>query len=42
MVYDNLLGVILNKADLEAMRNYSPQNGDQYKNSYYERYGFED
>jgi succinoglycan biosynthesis transport protein ExoP len=42
LVYDNLLGVILNKADLEAMRNYSRNAGDQYKNRYHERYGFED
>jgi succinoglycan biosynthesis transport protein ExoP len=42
LVYENLLGVILNKADLEAMRNYSRNAGDGYKNEYLERYGFED
>jgi succinoglycan biosynthesis transport protein ExoP len=42
LVYENLLGVILNKADLEAMRNYSRNAGDGYKNEYHERYGFED
>ena len=42
LVYENLLGVILNKADLEAMRNYSRNAGDHYKNRYHERYGFED
>jgi succinoglycan biosynthesis transport protein ExoP len=42
MVYENLLGVVLNKADLESMHNYSRGAGDQYKNSYYERYGLED
>jgi succinoglycan biosynthesis transport protein ExoP len=42
MVYENLLGVVLNKANLEAMRNYSRGATDQYKNSYYERYGLED
>jgi polysaccharide biosynthesis transport protein len=42
LVYENLLGVILNKADLEAMRNYSRGADDRYKNRYHERYGFED
>jgi succinoglycan biosynthesis transport protein ExoP len=41
-VYDNLMGVILNKADLDVMRNYSRNAQDPYKNKYYERYGFED
>jgi polysaccharide biosynthesis transport protein len=42
LVYENLLGVILNKADLEAMRNYSRGASDHYKSRYHERYGFED
>jgi polysaccharide biosynthesis transport protein len=42
MVYENLLGVVLNKADLEAMRNYSRNAHDDYKSKYYERYGLED
>ncbi|MCK1404945.1 polysaccharide biosynthesis tyrosine autokinase [Bradyrhizobium sp. 76] len=42
LVYDNLMGVVLNKADLEVMRNYSRNAQDNYKTSYYERYGFED
>jgi succinoglycan biosynthesis transport protein ExoP len=42
LVYENLLGVILNKADLEVMRNYSRNAGDGYSNQYHERYGFED
>jgi polysaccharide biosynthesis transport protein len=42
LVYDNLLGVILNKADIEAMRNYSRGAADSYDNKYYERYGFEE
>jgi succinoglycan biosynthesis transport protein ExoP len=42
MVHENLLGVVLNKADLEAMRNYSRNGHDNYQNKYYERYGFED
>jgi succinoglycan biosynthesis transport protein ExoP len=43
MIYENLLGVVLNKADLDVMRNYSRSAADDsYKNQYYERYGFED
>jgi succinoglycan biosynthesis transport protein ExoP len=42
LVYDNLMGVILNKADLDVMRNYSRNAQDQYKGQYHERYGFED
>jgi succinoglycan biosynthesis transport protein ExoP len=42
MVYDNLMGVILNKADLDVMRNYSRGASEQYQNKYYERYGVED
>ena len=42
MVYENLLGIVLNKADLDALRNYTRGAKDQYKNSYYERYGLED
>ena len=41
-VYEKLLGVILNKADLETMRNYSGDGDAGYKNRYYERYGFDD
>jgi hypothetical protein len=37
-----LLGVLLNKANLETMRNYSRGTGDHYKSRYHERYGFED
>jgi succinoglycan biosynthesis transport protein ExoP len=42
LVYESLLGVILNKADLEAMRNYTRNAGEQYKKAYYERYGLGD
>jgi succinoglycan biosynthesis transport protein ExoP len=42
MVYDNLMGVVLNKVDMDTMRNYSRSAGERYKSSYYERYGFED
>ena len=41
LVYENLLGVILNKADLETMGNYSRNAGGSYNNEYHERYGFE-
>jgi succinoglycan biosynthesis transport protein ExoP len=41
-VYENLLGVILNKADLDVMRNYSRGADDNYQSKYYERYGLED
>jgi polysaccharide biosynthesis transport protein len=42
MVHENLLGVVLNKADLDVMRNYSLNAGENYKNAYYQRYGLED
>ena len=42
LIYENLMGVVLNKADLEAMRHYSRGAGDTHENRYFERYGFED
>jgi succinoglycan biosynthesis transport protein ExoP len=42
LVYDSLLGVVLNKADLSLMRTYSPDVGYKYQSKYHERYGFED
>jgi succinoglycan biosynthesis transport protein ExoP len=42
LVFENLLGVVLNKADLDTMRNYSRAAGDRYKYSYYERYGLDE
>lgn len=42
LVHESLMGVILNKADLDAIRHYSRAAGDSYKNQYFERYGFED
>ena len=42
LVYENLMGVVLNKANLDVMRNYSRNSQEPYKNKYYERYGFED
>jgi succinoglycan biosynthesis transport protein ExoP len=41
LVADNLIGVVLNKADLDAMRNYSYGAGYRYKDRYLEHYGFE-
>jgi succinoglycan biosynthesis transport protein ExoP len=42
LVYEKLLGVVLNKADLKAMRNYSRDVDAGHKSKYYQRYGFED
>jgi succinoglycan biosynthesis transport protein ExoP len=42
LVYENLLGVVLNKADLNAMRHYSRATGDRYRYGYYERYGLDE
>jgi polysaccharide biosynthesis transport protein len=42
LVYERLLGVVLNKADLDIMRNYSRNARDSYQSKYDERYGFED
>jgi succinoglycan biosynthesis transport protein ExoP len=42
LVYERLLGVVLNKADLHLMRNYSRSPGYGYQSQYHERYGFED
>jgi polysaccharide biosynthesis transport protein len=42
MVYESLLGVVLNKTDLDVMRNYSRGASEQYQNQYYERYGVHD
>ncbi|MGA2292893.1 polysaccharide biosynthesis tyrosine autokinase [Bradyrhizobium sp.] len=42
LVYERLLGVVLNKAELNRMRNYSGDAGYDYQSKYHERYGFED
>ena len=42
LVHQKLLGVVLNKADLDIMSKYSRGVGYTYQNSYHERYGFED
>lgn len=39
-VYDKLLGVVLNKADLKMLNRYESYYGHYYYNKYYARYGY--
>jgi len=39
-VYDNLLGVVLNKADIKVLSRYESYRGKYYYNRYYSRYGY--
>jgi succinoglycan biosynthesis transport protein ExoP len=41
-VYENLLGVALNKADLDVLSRYDSYRGNYYYNKYYARYGYTD
>jgi succinoglycan biosynthesis transport protein ExoP len=41
-VYENLLGVVLNKADLSILSRYESYRGSYYYNKYYARYGYTD
>jgi succinoglycan biosynthesis transport protein ExoP len=41
-VYDNLLGVVLNKADMSVFGRYENHRGNYYYNRYYSRYGYTD
>ncbi len=41
-VYENLLGVLLNKADIDVVRRYDGHLGDYYKNDHFARYGYLD
>jgi succinoglycan biosynthesis transport protein ExoP len=41
-VYDNLLGVVLNKADINVLSRYESYRGNYYQNRYYARYGYTD
>jgi len=41
-VYENLLGVVLNKADMSAFSRYESHRGNYYYNRYYARYGYTD
>ena len=42
LVYERLLGVVLNKAELHRMSKYAAGPGYSYQSNYHERYGFED
>jgi len=39
-VYDNMLGVVLNKADIRVLSRYESYRSGYYYNRYYSRYGY--
>jgi succinoglycan biosynthesis transport protein ExoP len=39
-VYENLLGVVLNKANLDRLSTYESAGGNYYRNKHYAQYGF--
>ena len=39
-VYDNMLGVVLNKVDMNVFGRYAAHRDDIYYNKYYSRYGY--
>jgi succinoglycan biosynthesis transport protein ExoP len=41
-VFENLLGVVLNKADITMLSRYEGYRGHYYYNKYYSRYGYTD
>jgi succinoglycan biosynthesis transport protein ExoP len=41
-VYDNLLGVVLNKVDFKRLGRYDNSREEYYYNSHYARYGYTD
>jgi polysaccharide biosynthesis transport protein len=41
-VYENLLGIVLNKADMDTLGRYEKYRGNYYHNRYYTRYGYTD
>jgi succinoglycan biosynthesis transport protein ExoP len=41
-VYENLLGIVLNKADMNVFGRYESYRGNYYYNRYYARYGYTD
>jgi succinoglycan biosynthesis transport protein ExoP len=41
-VCDNLLGIVLNKADMRTFGRYANDQGTYYNNSYYGQYGYTD
>jgi len=38
-VYDSLIGVVLNKTDMKALKRYANHFGDYYNHEHYSRYG---
>jgi succinoglycan biosynthesis transport protein ExoP len=41
-VYQNLLGIVLNKADMDSLGRYESYRSNYYHNRYYVRYGYTD
>jgi polysaccharide biosynthesis transport protein len=41
-IYENLIGVVLNKTDIKSMARYDAQRSDYYSNTHYARYGLSD
>lgn len=41
-VYQNLIGTVLNKADISRLGRYDAHRGDYYYNKHYARYGYSD
>ena len=41
-VYENLLGVVLNKVDIKLLSRYDSDRGEYYHNPHYSRYGYTD
>jgi polysaccharide biosynthesis transport protein len=41
-IYDNLLGVVLNKVDMSALGRYETYHGSYYDSRYYAHYGYTD
>jgi succinoglycan biosynthesis transport protein ExoP len=41
-VYENLLGVVLNKANIDQLSTYDPVGGNYYSNKHYAQYGMTD
>jgi succinoglycan biosynthesis transport protein ExoP len=39
-VYDNMLGIVLNKVDMNVFGRYAAHRDDVYYNKYYSRYGY--
>ena len=39
-VYENLLGVVLNKVDMNSFARYQSYRSNYYFNRYYSRYGY--